>query len=77
MIANPGSLAARWIVLRGHVSSLIGFGMLTVAALRMAIGGQDERDWFAAATIVLLFSAITVSWDFLIAIARTEARDRK
>jgi hypothetical protein len=77
MIASPGSLVTRWIVLRGHVSTLIGFGMLIVAALRMALGGQDERDWFAAATIVLLFSAITVSWDFLIGIARTEARGGK
>jgi hypothetical protein len=76
MIASPGSLVTRWIVLRGHVSTLIGFGMLIVAALRMALGGQDERDWFAAATIVLLFSAITVSWDFLIGIARTEARSK-
>jgi hypothetical protein len=77
MIASPGSLATRWTVLRGHISSLIGFGMLTVAAVRMAVMGQDERDWFAAATIVLLFSAITVSWDFLIGIARTEASSKK
>ena len=75
VIASPGSLASRLLVLRRHLSSLTGFGMLTFAALRMAIGGGDERNWFAAATIVLLFAAITVSWEFLIGLARTEARN--
>jgi hypothetical protein len=77
VIASPGSVGARLLQLRRHLSSLIGFGLLTVAALRMAAGGRDERDWFAAAAIVLLFSAITVSWEFLIGIARTEARNGK
>ena len=74
---QPGSLGFRLLQLRRHLSSLIGFGMLTGAALRMAINGEDERNWFAAAAIVLLFAAITVSWEFLIGLARTEARRKE
>jgi hypothetical protein len=77
VIASPDSLGVRLLQLRRHLSSLIGFGMLTVAALRMAINGEDERNWFAAAAIVLLFAAITVSWEFLIGLARTEARGKE
>jgi hypothetical protein len=37
---------------------------------------MDERDGFAAAAIMLLFSATTVSWEILIGIAKTEAQMR-
>jgi hypothetical protein len=76
VIASPAGLVSRLLTLRRHLSSLIGFGLLTFAALRMAVSGRDERDWFAAAAIVLLFSATTVSWELLIGIAKTEARTR-
>ncbi len=51
--------------LRRHISSLIGFAMLLVSALRMALNRGESFDWFAAAVLVLLFSATTVSWELL------------
>jgi hypothetical protein len=55
-----------WIQsLRRHVSSLIGFGILLASALRMALNWGDAYNSFAAATLVLLFSATAVSWELL------------
>jgi hypothetical protein len=51
--------------MRRHISSLIGFGILLVSALRMALNWGTAYSWFAAATLVLLFSATTVSWQLL------------
>jgi hypothetical protein len=51
--------------LRRHVSSLVGFGILLVSAFRMAVNWGDAYNWFAASTLVLLFSATTVSWELL------------
>ena len=60
-----------WIVgVRRHLSSLLGFGMMLFAALRMALNWGDEYNWLAAATLVLMFSATTVSWQLLTRIAR-------
>jgi hypothetical protein len=59
-----------WVLaLRRHLSSLVGFAMLLVAALRMALGWGEDYDWVAAAMLVLLFSATTVSWELLTRIA--------
>ena len=66
IVTGPG---ARLAALRRHVSSLIGFGILLVAAAAMAAWGWDERDWFAAGTIVMLLGATNVSWDFLTGLA--------
>lgn len=59
-----------WIhSLRRHVSSLIGFGILLVSAFRMALSWGESYNWFAASTLVLLFSATAVSWELLRRIA--------
>jgi hypothetical protein len=59
-----------WILsLRRHVSSLIGFGILLVSAFRMALSWGESYNWFAVSTLVLLFSATTVSWELLRRIA--------
>ena len=62
---GPGSPA-----FGGHLTSLIGFGMLLFAALRMALNWGDDYNWLAASTLVLMFSATTVSWELLTRIAR-------
>jgi hypothetical protein len=59
-----------WIYpLRRHVSSLIGFGILLVSAFRMALHWGEPYNWFAASTLVLLFSATAVSWELVRRIA--------
>lgn len=59
-----------WLTsLRRHISSLLGFGILVVAALRMALSWGDSHNLFAASTLVLLFSATAVSWELLRRIA--------
>jgi len=55
--------------LRRHISSGVGFGILLFAAFRMALGWDDSFNLFAAATLVLLFSATAVSWELLKRIA--------
>ncbi|HKN30852.1 MAG TPA: hypothetical protein VJY34_24455 [Roseiarcus sp.] len=67
---NPGG--SRLHSLRRHSASLIGFGMLTFAALRMAWNVGDSRNLFAVATIILLFSAAAVSWELLIKISKAK-----
>jgi hypothetical protein len=60
-----------WLgAVRRHLSSLIGFGMLLSAALRMALGWGEDYNWLAASTLVLLFSATAVSWELLNRFAR-------
>jgi hypothetical protein len=62
-----------WLAsIRRHLSSLIGFGMLLFATLRMALNWADDYNWLAASTLVLMFSATTVSWELLTRIARRE-----
>ncbi len=66
-----GSERRPWLVgIRRHLSSLIGFGMLLFATLRMALNWADDYNWLAASTLVLMFSATTVSWELLTRIAR-------
>jgi len=62
-----------WILaMRRHLSSLIGFTMLLVAAVRMALGVGDNGSWMAASMLVLLFSSTSVSWELLARIAKRE-----
>jgi hypothetical protein len=70
---GEGSIQSRIRSLRRHLASMIGYAMLFIAAVLMASSGKDERDLFAAASIVLLFSATRVCWQFLVRIAETEA----
>ncbi len=60
-----------WIYsVRRHVASLSGFVILLVAAFRMALNRGASYDLLASATLVLLFSATTVSWELLRRIAK-------
>ena len=63
---------SRLNALRRHTSSLIGFGMLIYAAVRLALNFGDSRNLFAIATIILLFSATAVSWGLLIRIGKAK-----
>jgi hypothetical protein len=55
-----------WLhALRRHGASLVGFTILMVVALRMALNWGADYSWLAASTLVLLFSATTVSWELL------------
>jgi hypothetical protein len=67
---KPTAGESRLFTLRRHLSSLVGFTILVVAALRMGFGSEDERNWLASGTMVLLFSATMVSWMFLGRVAR-------
>jgi hypothetical protein len=60
---------SRLHAIRRHVSSLIGFGILLVSALCMALKRGETYNWFAASTLILLFSATAVSWELLRRIA--------
>ena len=75
-IAKPIDHEPRFHALRRHFSSVVGFGILSITALRMALNQGDDRSWFASAIIVLLFSATMVSWELLVRIARTAQADR-
>ncbi len=71
-LRRPYDPGLRLQSLRRQFSSLVGFGMLIFAAVRMAFNLGDSRNLFAIATIVLLFSATTVSWQLLLGIARAK-----
>jgi hypothetical protein len=71
-LTGPYEPGMRRHALRRQFSSFLGFGILIYAASRMASGVDDSRNMFAAATIVLLFSATTVSWQLLLKIAAAE-----
>jgi len=55
--------------LRRQASSAVGFGIMLISALRMALNWGDAYNWFAASVLVLLFSATAVSWELLRQIA--------
>ena len=59
---------------RRHLTSVLGFVLLLIAAASMARGRTNEYNLLAAATLVLLFSATTVSWELLRRIANRDAR---
>jgi hypothetical protein len=71
-LARPVEHEPRLFDLRRQVSSLVGFGILIVTGLRMALNLADDRNLFASGTIVLLFSATIVSWELLGRIARAD-----
>ena len=77
VMTAPDGMAARISNVRRHLPSLIGFGLITYAAATMALTPDDERINFASGTIVLLFAATAVSWQFLSAIAQTEAKEKR
>src|ERR1700678_1113978 len=53
----PSAHETRWLALRRHLSTMVGFGLVIYSAARMAWDGTDMRDTLAGAMIVLLFSA--------------------
>jgi hypothetical protein len=58
--------------LRRQFLSLFGFIMLAFAAIRMALNLGDSRNFFAIATIILLFSATRASWELMLTIAKVK-----
>src|SRR5471030_2704228 len=73
--AEPSVHETRLAAIRRHLSTLIGFGLLIYSAARMALDGADMRDTFAAANIVLLFSATEKAWGLLNRIAMPPTSD--
>jgi len=67
---KPSDAGSRLQLVRRHLVSLLGFGMLTIAAVRMAFNWGDNRNLFAIAIMILMFSATTVSWELLLKIAK-------
>ena len=70
-ITQPASRESRLLALRRHFSSLLGFGMMLTAAVRMVMNYGNALNLFATATIVLLVSATMVSWELLMRIAKS------
>ncbi|MBN9256996.1 MULTISPECIES: hypothetical protein [unclassified Mesorhizobium] len=64
-VTQSREFGASTYAFRRHLASLAGFAMLLVSALLMAIKRDDAFNWIAASTLVLLFSATTVSWELL------------
>jgi hypothetical protein len=67
--AEPSAHETRPTAIRRHLPTLTGFALLIYSAERMAFHREDMRDAFAAATIVLLFSATEKAWGLLKRIA--------
>jgi hypothetical protein len=55
--------------LRRHLSTVIGYGLLILATVRMTLNWGDNFNTLAASTMVLMFSATTASWELLRRIA--------
>ncbi|HEY5009278.1 MAG TPA: hypothetical protein VII42_14845 [Caulobacteraceae bacterium] len=70
-LSGPQDHEPRLFALRRHFSTVVGFAILIVTAVRMALHLADDRNLFASGTIVLLFSATIVSWELLGRIARS------
>ena len=71
-LTRPNREGMRLRSLRRQASSLLGFAMLVFAAAQMALNTGDDRNLYAVATIILLFSATAVSWELLIRISKTK-----
>jgi hypothetical protein len=69
-LASPRDHEPRLFALRRHFSTVVGFGIQIVTALRMAMKLANDFNLFASGTIFLLFSATLVSWELLGRIAR-------
>ncbi|MDB5431820.1 MAG: hypothetical protein JWP35_2936 [Caulobacter sp.] len=67
---RPMDRRARFLALRRHFGSVVGFAMMLTAALRMALGRGSDVNLLASATIVLLFAATMVSWELLTRLAK-------
>jgi hypothetical protein len=72
MLRHRGPRRPLIFALRRHASSVIGFGLLIASAAYMAFGRDEEHNMLAASTVVLLFSATTVSWELLRRIANPQ-----
>lgn len=57
---------------RRHLASVIGFALLLISAINLARSRTDDYNTLAASTLVLLFSATTVSWELLRRIANRD-----
>jgi hypothetical protein len=68
--AGPRHMTLR--AARRHLASVLGFALLLVSALAMAFGRADDYNMLAASTLILLFSATTVSWELLRRIANRD-----
>lgn len=64
---------SRAAALRRHLSSLFGFTVMLVVALRLLMQWGADFSWLAAGMLVLLFSATSVSWELLSRIAGRKA----
>lgn len=63
--AEPSAHESRLMAVRSHLSTVIGFGLLVYAAIRMTLGSGRMGDTLASATLVLLFSATDRAWSLL------------
>jgi hypothetical protein len=70
VLTKPLALRAKLYSFRRHLLSLAGFVILIVSAVSMLTTREDHRSWFAAAVMILVASATTVSWELLARIAR-------
>jgi hypothetical protein len=68
-LIKPYDASSRRRALRRAVLSLIGFGMLSFATLRMALKIGDSRNLLAASMMILLLAATRASWELLLRIA--------
>jgi hypothetical protein len=59
---------------RRHLTSVLGFALLLISTLSMARGRTDDYNTLASATLVLLFSATTVSWELLRRLAKRDTK---
>lgn len=56
--------------IRRHLPSIIGLGMLLVAAVRLAYNSGSTGDLLAASLLVMLLSAVSASWELMRRIAQ-------
>src|SRR6202020_782610 len=64
-LTGPKEDESRFLALRRHFSTLIGFGILIYAGVLMAMKIEVDLNLFATGAVVLLFSATVVSWELL------------
>ena len=56
----------RFVALRRHAASLLGFVLLLYSAIQTGFGGEDHLTLEAAALLVLASSATTSAWELLL-----------
>jgi hypothetical protein len=76
-VQSIGDQEYSFTALRRHVASVAAFAMLLYAASCMSWGDDTHRYLIAAALIILLSSATFVSWELLLAVARTRQREEQ